>query len=399
MFRRIARISAPLTLILSVTLVWLSGGCGVNVTIAEVYDASPPAFAEPDADTVVAPEAGLTSYCPSNKCPAGFTTCPTSQFRCDVNLKADRDNCGACGFACPPSSVVEVYECVEGRCVLQCTSELQDCDGIIDNGCETALSDNENCGGCGKKCLDPAKPCVHRSGVFGDYGCGCAGDLTYCNGLCIDLKSDDNNCGACGNVCDRSGDGGVLPDYAYYGCGASKCGQLKCLSGYADCDGDPGNGCETRLDTVNNCGSCNNACGAGQDCKQLLFEPRPECVCAEGMTYCDLACFGSRCLGQCFDLATSKLNCGACGVDCTADRSDTMEPECINGMCVPRCLEGLADCNRNPEDGCEVNTDRDPRNCGACGRACDVVVGQACVGGQCVVEPCDSVDGGGVTAR
>ena len=52
------------------------------------------------------------------------------------------------------------------------------------------------------------------------------------------------------------------------------------------------------------------------------------------------------------------------------------------------CNEGRADCNNSQSDGCEVNIDSDPRNCGACGHVCDAVAGQACVAGRCVVEPC-----------
>src|SRR5262249_40181126 len=56
-----------------------------------------------DASTVEA-EAGLINYCPSNKCPAGHTTCVDSTFACDVDLLTDTQNCGACGASCPTST-------------------------------------------------------------------------------------------------------------------------------------------------------------------------------------------------------------------------------------------------------------------------------------------------------
>jgi hypothetical protein len=385
---------------LSVTFVLVLAASCSDSKIGD-YSAPPsvPVFDTPDSSADVELEAGLTSYCPSNKCPAGFTTCPSSRFPCDVNLKADRDNCGACGFACPVSDAVEVYECIDGRCVLQCGADLkQDCDGIVDNGCETVVRDDENCGACGNKCLDPAKPCVRR-GVANDYGCGCIGNMVPCRGACKDVSFDDGNCGACGNACDRAGDGGPLPNNGYYGCIAGKCGGFKCAGGFGNCDGNTLNGCETSLATSENCGGCGVACAPGQECKLNLLTGKVECGCPEGETYCNLICFGSSCLGGCYDLATSKINCGGCGVGCDSqvDNLDAhINAQCRYGMCSSVCTEGYADCNRNPEDGCEVNTDRDPRNCGACGRTCDAVAGQACVRGQCVVEPCDQVqpDGG-----
>src|SRR5262249_52411864 len=60
----------------------------------------------------------FTAYCPSNKCPLDLTTCPTSQYPCDVNLKSDLGNCGACGAACPAPTDRESYQCVNGECVL-----------------------------------------------------------------------------------------------------------------------------------------------------------------------------------------------------------------------------------------------------------------------------------------
>ena len=39
-------------------------------------------------------------------------------------------------------------------------------------------------------------------------------------------------------------------------------GRPSCASGFANCDGDANNGCETSLDSVANCGTCRNACPA-----------------------------------------------------------------------------------------------------------------------------------------
>ena len=398
MFQRIARVSAPFTLIASATFTWLFAGCGTDVTIAETRDAAPPSFVAPDAATTVTVPDGLTEYCPSSECPAGHTTCPGSRFPCEVDLRTDPNNCGACGNVCPTRGVDETYACVDGRCVMACDvgTKAMDCDGVPDNGCETRPS-QDNCGACGKKCLDPGKPCVVTTGA---WQCGCNGtDLTCPVGTgfeCIDGRMDDRNCGACGNVCDLSGDGGAPYANAYYGCVQSTCDQPKCVGGFGNCDGDMFNGCETDLVDDANCGACGNACPANTKCV-LDDSFRPFCACPGEQTFCPDFCFGDDCVGKCFDLTAHPYNCGGCGIECNTPPYG--DPICNYGTCSYVCKGGRADCNGNPADGCEVNTHSDPRNCGGCGVACDAAAGQACVAGQCVVEPCDSIPDGGVTAR
>ncbi len=403
MLRRIARLSAQSTLIISATAAWLFGGCGgSDVTVAEIYDAAPPSFIAPDAEPTSV-EAGLLSYCPSNVCPAGFATCADSRFPCDVNLGTDRSNCGACGSECPSDGLGNIYTCVEGRCVLSCENLNLDCDGIVDNGCETNPADSENCGGCGVKCTDPDKPCVPQPGGFhGLFACGCPNDGLYCRRRgCVDSKKDDYNCGGCGIACDPEGNGGPLyDDTVYYGCKNGECDHLKCTFGNADCDGDITNGCETRITTSPNCGVCGHACPAGQDCRFDSPSNTFQCKCPQGQTLCGGGCDDDVCYGECKDLASDPHNCGGCGIDCMGGVSQHADekaiPTCQYGSCKRTCLQGWADCNGNTDDSCEVNTDSDPNNCGGCGIVCDAISGQACVLGRCVVAPCDQ-DAGGPT--
>ncbi|MDF2697657.1 MAG: hypothetical protein K0S65_6040, partial [Labilithrix sp.] len=198
-----------------------AGGPGTSFTNA---DASP---------TEAAAAEGLTEYCPSNRCPAGWTTCPTSPFPCDVNLLADRRNCGECGRVCPGSLNGASFECIDGKCQLACGASppARDCDGIPDNGCEASLLSNDNCGGCGIKCTDPNKPCINKpSGP----SCGCGADQLYCydadfdTSFCVDPRSSDKHCSACGNACNPDGPTGERPPNAYFGCVESKCDQPKC---------------------------------------------------------------------------------------------------------------------------------------------------------------------------
>lgn len=355
--------------------------------IAEDRDASgPPVFAgPPHAEGGDAP---FVAYCPSNKCPEGHTTCPGSRFACDVDLRTDPNNCGACGSRCPEPNFIETFTCVEGRCELSCDlTRSMNCDGLVDNGCETFPDDPKNCGGCGLACDDPMKPCMNDGH---GWKCGCPAGMLTCLtpfNRCVDPDSDDRDCGGCNNFCDPLGEGdaGPPPANTTYGCVGGQCGKLKCNPGYGDCDQDMTNGCETSLTTRENCAACGKTCPADEDCRSRLGVY--ECLCPAGQTYCS---------EECVDLATDAKNCGSCGFRCQDDRLTTSIGVCAYGTCRRQCMTGRADCNGNPSDECEVNVDSDPSNCGGCGVVCDAIAGQACVRGRCVVEPCEQGDGGPV---
>ncbi|MDF2698001.1 MAG: hypothetical protein K0S65_6384, partial [Labilithrix sp.] len=86
-----------------------------------------------------------------------------------------------------------------------------------------------------------------------------------------------------------------------------------------------------------------------------------------------------------------------CGNVCGVRGAKVHGGFCSYGTCAFTCSTGWADCNGNPEDGCEINTMSDPQNCGGCGITCNGIAGQVCAGGRCAVEPCNQ--DGGVTAR
>ena len=377
--------------------------CSQSVLIADGAPESPtpPAsFVDPDAGASLPDANELRAYCPSDRCPAGHTTCPNSFFLCDVDLRTDPNNCGECGNACPASGRLEEYICVEGRCQMICTGQGSlDCDGIPDNGCETMLPNNDHCGVCGLKC--PAdKPCIDRM-IYG-WGCGCRTGEIYCASPvapCVDPRYDDDNCGACNNKCPPEGDGGELPPNTYSGCWDSACGTLKCNWGYGNCDSDSANGCEESVLTDENCGLCGVKCTGGAKCR-LTPDPlrMPVCMCAEGLTFCGGVDYTGLEKGECKDLSFDNYNCGTCGQSCHTTGLQNASESCVYGKCVMNCMQGWADCNGDRRDDCETNIAADPKNCGACGNVCDGIAGQACVDGRCLVEPCDVLeDGGGPT--
>ena len=389
----------------SLAAVVLVAGCA---TTAERFlgaepapEQAPPFVADAGTDALDT-DFELTNYCPSSKCTGGRTTCPSSRFPCDIDLRSDPNNCGSCGFVCPKSANGATFACGEGKCQMQCQANplRLDCNGIIDDGCEIAPNTNENCGGCGITCTDPANPCVKIAPNV--WKCGCVPGRIPCvvkgETVCLDPREDNDNCGACNNECDPTNDGAVSYPNAYYGCKNSECGHLKCQSGWGDCNSKAGeedvDGCETFLLDPNHCGDCGTVCAEGQQC--LVgneYPPQPTCMCPPGSTLC-----AKGLVGSCVDINNDARNCGGCGNVCPPSTTlNTLYPVCVNGSCETRCETGFANCNGNVDDGCEVQTDFDPHNCGECGHECDAVAGQACIGGRCAVEPCDADAGEVVT--
>ena len=133
---------------LAVGLLALPWGCStVDHRLGVERSAEPgPIVSAPDEAGAPDSSELFTNYCPSNRCPPGHTTCPSSEFLCDADLRTDLNNCGECGNVCPRGGL-DQYVCVEGRCVLSCkANQALDCDGVPDNGCEASPASDDNCG-------------------------------------------------------------------------------------------------------------------------------------------------------------------------------------------------------------------------------------------------------------
>jgi hypothetical protein len=81
-----------------------------------------------------------------------------------------------------------------------------------------------------------------------------------------------------------------IPANAAPGCVAGACGIGACNDGWADCDGNASNGCETSVAAdAGNCGACANACPAGDACQGGA------CVCPPGTmgTDCNIPTSGA----------------------------------------------------------------------------------------------------------
>ncbi|MFO0604471.1 MAG: hypothetical protein U0324_14920 [Polyangiales bacterium] len=325
--------------------------------------------------------------CSGGACVAGCTDdsrCAAGEHCCDgacVDPRSNEQNCGACGRACAAPNGAPA--CTDGACgIARCAAPFGNCDGETENGCETNTNTSlAHCGRCGNAC--PAR--AHAAASCDDGACAftCEPGFADCNGSAedgceTDLGASVGNCGACGRAC--AAPGGTAA------CVAGACAVAACNGGFADCDGNPANGCEVdTLRATSHCGGCGRACPS---------PPRGQAVCADGA--CAIAsCFGgyADCDGDVAngceaDLERSTASCGACGRACVVPHGAA---SCTVGVCgVAACDAGFADCDGNPANGCETDLGASPANCGACGRACSIRNGAAgCAGGACAVAECN----------
>jgi hypothetical protein len=191
-----------------------------------------------------------------------------------LDLQTDVNNCGACGNACPAG-----HTCIDGACACAdtscCPAGQVYCPKSVVGvaGCTDVQTDPYNCGGCA----------AQLGGI-----CGLLDSKVCCGGTCLDTLSDPTNCGACGNHCNHPFNTGV--------CALGVCTMQGCPNGYADCDGNAGNGCEANLNNdPNNCGACGNVCPGQADgaiCLNGSCCIKDAGVCQAGGLGC---CHGNNC--------------------------------------------------------------------------------------------------------
>ena len=327
------------------------------------------------------------------QCIGGACVCPPGLSLCGllcVDTLRSYDHCGACGRRCPAGEV-----CFDGAC--GCPALRTRCGDT----CVSLRSTDEHCGACGRVC--PSAPHAFGRCLRGACARPCEPPYGDCDGAAAngcerDLANDPENCGACGHRCAIAG--------AETACRLGECFVTRCAAGTADCDRDPANGCEERLDASTfHCGACDRPCRPGARCVGGTCvcpegvatcaspAPRPPCagstagcsVRVSSNPVCTLGTCGVRCVpyygnpqgncdgndvNGCETLLSTSAHCGRCGNTCARGQS------CVAGACM--CPPGSTLCGARCAD-----TTADGAHCGACGRACGA--GEECVDGACAV--------------
>ena len=267
--------------------------------------------------------------------------------------------------------------CVAGECVIaECTDRHRDCDGDPANGCEVAPEDPNHCGSCGRKCelLNAVPTCA--DGVCTRASCEALyGDCDDNPDDCETAVTSLDNCASCGSVCSE------VPN-ATPSCGTGACGVSQCVVGYGDCNTTGGDGCEQTLDTLEHCGGCTRSCdmpGSSDDCLTGVCLAN---TCDTGFDQCD----GDR--GNGCETLDSGANCGACGRHCDESLDNVASASCAGGVCTPSCAAGYGNCDGDAFTGCETALDSE-QHCLGCGQECsapNAVMG--CGASGCVLVQC-----------
>lgn len=337
-------------------------------------------------------------------CKDDQTVCREGKEVWCARLDSDPENCGGCGIACELSNAIA--ECTESTCVIkECLDCFQDCDQLDETGCESCTdTDPGNCGECGVSCDNPPQPVCEVDDliIYLDTGDCIDGQCRYqssprpcafgCeNGACKDDPCRQVNCNL-NQHCEN--------------------GLCVCDEFYADCDTSNLNGCETYVNTAENCGGCGVKCGINSVCNSgaceceygfgncdsnwetgcetevLLNDSHcgtcnhpceTELTCCDGACVdtntdrgncgrCNLYCAGMTecCLGTCTDIQMNAENCGSCGYACTAP-ADT--------CCFAHCVDVLVDAGHCGDCGneCATNIPCYLGECGAQGIHCGAV--------------------------
>ncbi|MFO0587184.1 MAG: hypothetical protein U0441_06590 [Polyangiaceae bacterium] len=152
-----------------------------------------------------------------------------------------------------------------------------------------------------------------------------------------------------------------------------------CEVGQKPCD----DGCHTLQDPTHGCAAvaCDPCAIPNAAAACVLGNSSYQCAvgtCLEGHRNCD----GLDANGCEVDPDTDPLNCGACGNKCVTPHAT---PACDAGQCaIDTCDEGFGDCSGGATDGCESDLQNDPEHCGDCATQCGQ--DQSCQAGKCTLQ-------------
>ncbi len=335
---------------------------------------------------VGAAAACLAGVCGESPCKTPLADCNNDYGRpngdgCETTVTSDPIHCGGCGIECYYPNAQG--RCAEGQCALgACNTGFADCNEEPEDGCETRLGDSTNCTACGDACS-----AVHGTNQCEGEACQptCAIGWGDCDGKpgngCETPLNTLANCGACNSGCTRAN--------AAVSCEAGICRITTCQSGYGDCDNEPAtkNGCETRLNSLVNCGGCGTPCDLPSAAESCASGSCTLVSCSAGFADC------SATLPGCETQLGRAANCASCGNVCQVTGAHVTQNPCSgsspNWDCAPSCSPGYDSCDDNPDNGCETSL-HTQSDCGACNRSCSLprALSYACPSGECLVASC-----------
>ncbi|HYP99386.1 MAG TPA: hypothetical protein VER96_12015 [Polyangiaceae bacterium] len=268
----------------------------------------------------------VSGACQVKGCTGTYADCNNSNTDgCETNTASSQTHCGGCTGATVNCDTVFPHsggQCTGGTCVLKpmsCATGFDNCNTLPSDGCESNLNtDTNNCSACKTVCSATGTTSAGTSCAAGVCSPVCKGTLLACgtpqNGCTIDSATDENNCGGCGKVCLNTAAAHVDSTSGGNQCLSGGCSP-SCASLYKDCDSNPNNGCEKSVasDTAN-CGGCNVSCGT----TNTTAAP----TCSSGS--CNFQCksgygaCGAPSAGCATPLGT-LANCTACGDACAAN--------------------------------------------------------------------------------
>jgi hypothetical protein len=300
----------------------------------------------------------------------------------DASDASDAGDAGDAGDADDVADVADAGDAADAERVgpmpVECERGTADCNGRAEDGCEVSLSSAiEHCGRCANACVSGP----HSSATCSAGACGLACERGFAdcdgdprNGCEVDLNSDAAHCGRCANACRGGANASPV-------CAGGLCG-ISCSAGFSDCDATLANGCEVNLSSaVEHCGACGNRCTAPAGGSP---------TCAGGA--CDFTCDAGllRCGSACVRRDDPAYGCGTCTRCALAANATAMACGGGGSVCVPSsCAAGYKLCgdrcvaDNDPAFGCQ------PWTCSSCVLA-PGASSMMCAGSSCAVARCSA---------